>query len=94
MDTKIWYEGIRHALCKGGNETAMLIEKYRTPPMAPDINEFGLCWWTQEELEDNDILRANDGYVCLTVKVESTERGIANVSIWSARGDTTMQPSH
>ena len=38
----------------------------------------------KEELEDNEILQANDGYICSTVKAESTERYIANVSIWSA----------
>jgi len=92
-DTKKWYEVIRHALCKDGDETAMLLEKFRTPPMAPDVNGFGLCWWTQQELEEIKILRANDGSICPTVRVGSTERGVANVSIWSVGGDTTMQPS-
>ena len=39
-DTKIRYEVIRHALCEDGNGTAMLLEKFRTPPKAPDVNEF------------------------------------------------------
>ena len=91
-DTKKWYEVI-HALCEDGDETAMLLEKIRTPPMALDVNEFGLCWWTQQELEENQKLRANDGSICPIVRVESTERGIANVSVWSAGGDTTMEPS-
>jgi len=49
-DTETWYEVIRHALCKDDEETAMLLETFRTPPTVPDVNEFGWCWWTQQEL--------------------------------------------
>ena len=74
MNTKKWYEVIRHALCKDGDETAILLEKFITPPMAPDVKEFGLCWWTQQQQEENQTLRANDGSTRLTTPRTHRER--------------------
>ena len=86
MDRNKWYEVIRHALCKDGDETAMLLEKLRTPPTAPDVNDFGMCWWTQQELEEKLPPRSCRCTTCLNgLKLEGTRSGSLLMTIHRAR---------
>ena len=80
--TRMWYWAVRRALCLS-EESALLKEEYRTESIPPAIEEYGVCWWTEEEVEDHPFLKCGE-WIRPFVKVARLDEGgeYADLIVW------------